>query len=220
LKPTIENISGGPSLDPRVNRLPNITGGERQIVSSDQLISFEVFVQPRQEKPFQHEGAVRASDLEMAFVLAKETFTRRFSCIALWVVETQHISVSDLKDGDENIYDTYEPVTPDEMGPWFEAFEMAKRGKQHVHIGRVQAGSAKDAHSLARQLVKPGAKACNLWVIPVSKIRYTSETERIMWDTLPEKKFRDATEYKGGDKLKAFLERNDNVNQTHEREGS
>ena len=36
----------------------------------------------------------------------------------------------------------------------------------------------------------------------------TGLEEKDLWKTLPEKKFRDAADYKGGEKLKAFLERN------------
>jgi ring-1,2-phenylacetyl-CoA epoxidase subunit PaaB len=209
LKPTIENSTREKSLDPRVHRLPQLDfDGERQVDPTDQLISFEVFVQPRKEKPFQHEGSLRACDLEMAFILAKETFTRRFTCVALCVVETQYISISDLTEGEENIYDSLSPSAVDGMGEWFEIFELPKRGKQHVHTGKVQARSGAEAFSSAKNLTKPDAKACNLWAIPVAQIRYTNDDERVLWDTLPEKKFRDATEYKGGEKLKTFLEKN------------
>jgi ring-1,2-phenylacetyl-CoA epoxidase subunit PaaB len=209
LKPRIENSAREKSLDPRVHRLPLLNvDGERLVDNTDQLIAFEVFVQPRKEKPFQHEGSVRASDLEMAFILAKETFTRRFTCVALWVVETQYILISDLKEGDENIYDNVNAITLDGPGEWFEIFEMTKRGKQHVHTGQLQALSAADAFSIAKGLVKAGAKACNLWAVPVARIRYTNDDESALWDTLPEKKFRDAAEYKGGEKLKTFLEKN------------
>lgn len=209
MKPSTENSALEKSLDPRVKRLPKIPlKDECQVDSTDQLTSFEVFVQPRNEKPFQHEGSVRSADLEMAFVLAKEMFTRRFTCIALWVVETEHISISDLTEGDENIYATLNTVPLSGTGEWFEIFEMTKRGKQHVHTGKLQALSPQEAFSSAIHIAKPGAKACNLWAVPASSIRYTSNDERSLWDTLPEKKFRDAAEYKGGERLKMFLEKN------------
>jgi ring-1,2-phenylacetyl-CoA epoxidase subunit PaaB len=46
-----------------------------------------------------------------------------------------------------------------------------------------------------------------VWAIQTDKIRFTSEEEKELWITLPEKKFRDASDYKGGDKLKHFLEK-------------
>ena len=48
----------------------------------------------------------------------------------------------------------------------------------------------------------------NLWAIRSREIRFTTPEERDLWLTLPEKKFRDATDYKGGDKLRSFLEKN------------
>jgi ring-1,2-phenylacetyl-CoA epoxidase subunit PaaB len=44
-------------------------------------------------------------------------------------------------------------------------------------------------------------------VIKEQDIRFTSPEENELWLTLPEKKFRDASDYKGGDKLKSFLEK-------------
>ena len=84
------------SLDPRVNRLPYSIDSPpmRAKAPFDQFGTFEVFVQPREGKPFQHEGAVHAPDLELAFVLAKETFTRRFTCKSLFVAETRTFLVS------------------------------------------------------------------------------------------------------------------------------
>ena len=46
----------------------------------------------------------------------------------------------------------------------------------------------------------------NIWAIRQADIRFTTEAEQDLWLTLPEKKFRDAVEYKGGDKLKNFVE--------------
>src|SRR5689334_25194456 len=94
------------SLDPRVQRLPHngveAIGGKHVL---DQLITFEVFVQPKAGKPFQHEGIVHSSDLEMAYVMAKETFTRRFTCVSLYVTDTRGVFASPLAEGEINAYD-------------------------------------------------------------------------------------------------------------------
>jgi tetratricopeptide (TPR) repeat protein len=70
------------SLDPRITRLPDMgkSGEIQPKAPMDQFGTFEVFVQPKEGKPFEHEGIVHAPNLEMAFVLAKEGFTRRFLC--------------------------------------------------------------------------------------------------------------------------------------------
>ena len=83
------------SLDPRVLRLPAIgqSGTIQPKVPLDQFGSFEVFVQAKEGKSFQHEGIVHSPNLEMAFVLAKEAFTRRFTCTSMYVVETRNVFV-------------------------------------------------------------------------------------------------------------------------------
>lgn len=199
------------SLDPRVNRLPLVgTPGEISPKAPlDQLGTFEVFVQPKEGKPFQHEGIVHAPDVEMAFVLAKETFTRRFMCVSLYVCDTRNVYVSPLTDGATNAYDLIrDSVKSGSEKTSFEIYHLPRRGKQHVHAGTVQAGSPEEAMAEAKQKFKSDKTIYNVWAVRTSDIRFTSAEEKDLWLTLPEKKFRDASDYKGGDKLKEFLERN------------
>lgn len=199
------------SLDPRVNRLQLLS--DPNTISKaplDQFSTYEVFVQPREGKPFQHEGVVHAPDIELAFVLAKETFTRRFTCISLFVVDTRDVFVSAMTEGSQSVYDTISDDVLDESsgGEAYEIFHLLKRGKQHVHVGEVNATDGKDALLQSRRLLPAHSTAVfNVWAICQNKIRYTREDEKDLWNTLPEKKFRDATAYKGGDKLSAFLQK-------------
>jgi ring-1,2-phenylacetyl-CoA epoxidase subunit PaaB len=194
------------SLDPRVGRLPQI--GEVELKKSlDQFGTFEVFVQPKEGKPFQHEGAVHAPNLEMAYVLAKEAFTRRFTCISVYVVATREIFVSPTTEGTQSAYDMISQETVGSSKRTFEIFHLSKRGKQHVHAGSVDAASPNEAMCKAKVLFGVGKIVYNIWAIEREKIRFTSAEEKDLWNTLPEKKFRDASDYKGGDKLKEFLER-------------
>jgi ring-1,2-phenylacetyl-CoA epoxidase subunit PaaB len=206
------------SLDPRVKRLPEIDSANpfQAKAQLDQFGTYEVFVQAKEGKPFQHEGIVHASDLEMAFILAKESLTRRFTCVSLFVTDTRHVFMSATTEGDANAYDTIETkntsipplgLSAGQAGArgLFEVFHLPKRGKQHVHAGSVEATSMEEAFAEGKK--KFGSvKAYNVWVVPTDKIRFTTEEEKDLWKTLPEKKFRDAAEYKGGDKLKEFLE--------------
>jgi ring-1,2-phenylacetyl-CoA epoxidase subunit PaaB len=196
------------SLDPRVNRLPK-TGQPGQIIpkaSLDQFGTYEVFVQPREGKPFQHEGIVHAPNGEMAFVLAKETFTRRFTCTSLCVVETRKVFVSPFSEGTQSAYDLL-PAPPPGNGPAenYEIYHLLRRGKQHIHAGTVQAPSAAQAMAQARDRFKDKT-VYNVWAVRTADIRFTTVEETDLWTTLPEKRFRDAADYKGGDKLKTFLE--------------
>jgi ring-1,2-phenylacetyl-CoA epoxidase subunit PaaB len=202
------------SLDPRVQRLPHkgveTTDGKIKHVL-DQLITFEVFVQPKAGKPFQHEGIVHSCDVEMAYVLAKETFTRRFTCVSLYVTATQHVFASPLTEGERNAYDVLTaPVESSGQKCGYEIYHLVKRGKQHVHAGQVMATGPNDALLQAKEKFKSDQIVYNVWAIPSDAIRFTSQEETDLWLTLPEKKFRDAAEYKGGDRLKFFLEKNKN----------
>lgn len=196
------------SLDPRVKRLPNATESVRPKAPLDQFGTYEVFVQPKEGKPFQHEGIVHAPNLEMAYVLAKEAFTRRFTCVSLYVVDTRDVYVSPMTEGETNAYDLIPDVsvqTGNTLG--FEIYHLVKRGKQHVHSGSVSGSTPQEAMALAKTKYNTGKVIYNVWAIQTDKIRFTTEEDKVLWITLPEKKFRDAADYKGGDKLKDFLEK-------------
>ncbi|MGE0772287.1 MAG: phenylacetic acid degradation b [Cyclobacteriaceae bacterium] len=196
------------SLDPRVTRLPaEYEGKVTAKAPLDQFGTYEVFVQAREGKPFQHEGIVHAPNLEMAYVLAKEAFTRRFTCVSLYVVDTRDVYVSPMTEHDANAYDQVEDAGGSGAEESFEVFHLLKRGKQHQHVGTVSASNAAHAMSRAKETLRDDKLVFNIWAIPTAQIRFTQPGDLDLWTTLPEKKFRDAINYKGGDKLKEFLER-------------
>ena len=196
------------SLDPRVLRLPAIgqSGTIQPKVPLDQFGSFEVFVQAKEGKSFQHEGIVHSPNLEMAFVLAKEAFTRRFTCTSMYVVETRNVFVSPTTDGNVNAYDFIKDQPASGKKEVFEIYHLMKRGKQHIQAGSVEAGTPEDAMSKAKSSFY-SKLVYNIWAIRRSDIRLTTPEEQDLWTTLPDKRFRDAADYKGGDKLKEFLEK-------------
>jgi len=201
------------SLDPRVTRLPSPDSSEKEESALAQFGPFEVFVQPNPKKPFQHEGAVHAPNLEMAFVLAKEAFTRRFTCTSLYVVDTSRVFVSAMSEGQQNAFDlipqTTSPASSEKKS--FEIYLLQKRGKQSIHAGQLIATSPEDAMWNAKQQFNKGTQVFQVWAIATEDIRFTADDENDLWQTLPEKKFRDASDYKGGDKLKEFLERSNRL---------
>ena len=202
-------------MDPRVQRLPKIgqPGEVKPKASLDQFGTFEVFVQPKDGKPFQHEGVVHAPNIEMAYILAKETFTRRFTCSSLYVTDTRHVYVSPMSEGSVSAYDLIDSSKSTEGGSpsSFEIYHLVKRGKQHVHAGTVIAANHSEAMQEAKRCFKTDKVVYNIWAIRTEDIRFTSDADKDLWLTLPEKKFRDALEYKGGDKLKTFLEKTGQV---------
>lgn len=195
------------SLDPRVNRLPEQKSENTSPkVPLDQFGTFEVFVQPKEGKAFQHEGIVHAPNLEMAYVLAKETFTRRFTCFSIYVADTRSIYVSKMTEGADDAYNHVLESGSGQKKDSFEIYHLYKRGKQHVHVGRVEAADYNEALWLAKQQLRNEKQVFNVWVIRTRDIRFTNADDLDFWLTLPDKKFRDAAAYKGGDKLKVFLE--------------
>ncbi len=194
------------SLDPRVNRLPPGVSNTSPKVPLDQFGTYEVFVQPKEGKPFQHEGIVHAPNLELAYVLAKETFTRRFTCISIFVTATTSIYVSKITEGEDDAYNHVDEVPTQGVKSRFEIFHLYKRGKQHLQVGQVEAFDHNEAMWVAKQQLRSDKQVFNIWAIRADDIRYTNREDLDFWNTLSEKKFRDAAAYKGGDKLKTFLE--------------
>jgi ring-1,2-phenylacetyl-CoA epoxidase subunit PaaB len=173
----------------------------------DQFGTFEVFVQPREGKAFQHEGIMHAPNLEMAFVLAKEAFTRRFTCTSLCVADTRNVYVSPMTEGNASAYDVIEEVQqPSGETESFEIYHLLKRGKQHLHAGTVHASNPPEAMARAKSELK-AKMVVNVWAVRTADIRFTAPEEKDLWLTLPDKKFRDASEYKGGEKLKELIDR-------------
>lgn len=196
------------SLDPRINRL-NIKEDSSEVNKSnlDQLGTYEVFVQLKEDKPLSHAGIVHSPDPELAFVLAKEQFSRRYTCSGLAVVGTGNVYASAYTDNNENAYDTItNNVTKEGDEDAFQVFHLLKRGKQHVHAGQVVAHNPEEAFLEAKKQYGQ-IKVFNVWVVATSSFRFSDEDEKIIWSTLPEKSFREAISYKASDKIKSFLER-------------
>jgi ring-1,2-phenylacetyl-CoA epoxidase subunit PaaB len=201
------NMCDVDSADPRIKRL--LKTGQAVDLSSTPVPSalgpFEVFVKPQEGKPFQHEGIVHAADLETAFVLAKETFTRRFCCVSLFVADTRHIATSPITEGTQSVFEVLPPPDPP-AGPeeQYEIFYLFKRGKQHIHVGSLPAVSHSQAMIAARSF-SDTKTVYSIWTLRSADVRFTKPEEETMWLTLPEKTFRGATDYKGGERLKEFL---------------
>jgi len=203
------------SLDPRINRL-NIPAEFGTTFPSkdnkDQFVTYEVFVQPKESKSYQHEGIVHAPTSDMAFLFAKEQFSRRgMSCSGVWVVKTDNIQVSPFTENKEDIYDFIheEIMEGAEIGESqvYEIFHLSKRGKQHSHVGSLEASCFEEALLKAKNLFQEEKSILNIWVAKASDfLKIEGEDFADIWETLPEKKYRDAMDYKATDKIKRFKE--------------
>ncbi len=197
------------SLDPRVNRLkiPDQFDNEVQKKELDQLSTFEVFLIPKEGKALESVGIVHADDPDMAFVFAKEAFSRRFTCVGMAVCPTHKIWASEVTEGEESAFDFIESLDEQNEGEedQCEIFLMDKRGKQHKHATSVLAYSYIDAAKKAKEeLGNPLTK--NIWVIRTRDFTFNEEEDSDLWATLPEKTYRDAQAYRAADKIKKFKE--------------
>jgi ring-1,2-phenylacetyl-CoA epoxidase subunit PaaB len=202
-----ENLN---SLDPRINRLK--VAREAELVPKtglDQFETYEVFFQIKEGKPYEHAGIVHAPNEAMAFLFGKEQFSRRYTCTGLWIVKTSSVYTSPITDHDRSAYDLLnveDHAKEATVVESFEVFHLKKRGKQQVHVGRVQAKGYIDAFQQAK-LHFAAQPALQVWVIKSTDLLFSDEADKDLWFTLPEKKYRDAIAYKSADKINAYKER-------------
>ena len=192
-------------LDPRLKRLHLQTGEVPAKSKLDQLPTYEVFVQAKESRPFKHEGGVHATSIEMALVFAKEQYTRRGICSGIWVVPTKDIIVTDFTDNEKDVYDQFDETSSCE-GDEYSIFHLLKRGTQHSFAGVVNSSSPENALACAKTSIERKKPVLNVWLVKTTDIRKTTEEDKAMWETTPEKLFREAIDYKTAEKLKAFKE--------------
>lgn len=198
------------SLDPRVSRLhisQDINETPQQKEPLDQFGTFQVFYQKKEGKPFEHCGIVHAPGIDLGLMYAKEQYSRRFTCAGMAVAETVDVKSSPVTEGTTSVYDLLDidpAELPDGEAEMYEIFHLKKRGKQHEHAGSVEARSYEEAAYKAKQELAPEKPVFNIWFVKRNQLLTVEEEDKDIWNTLPEKKYRDAVAYKAGDKLKAF----------------
>lgn len=198
------------SLDPRITRL-GITEVNLDTLepkeAMDQFQTYEAFFQRRDNAKYEHAGPVHAPSLELAFLFAKEQYSRRQTCSGLLVILTSDIMTTPTGDDDANLYSVLTPSgltydTADVQA--YEVFYLKRRGMQHIHAGRIEAVAAEDALFNAKEWLGEEASVVNIWVAPTASIRFSSPEEKDFWNTLPLKKYREALVYKVQDRIERF----------------
>lgn len=198
-------------LDPRFQRLDIFKAKQEGVKEMlDQLPTYEVFVLLREGGAFQHEGIVHAPDREMAFLFAKEQYSRRQTCAGIWTIETPNIFVSPYSENKISVYESVQPSS-ESGSEAYKIFYMLKRGKQHKYVGTVKANSPEHAMQVAKATLDVTKPILNVWVAREADFFETTEEDKQIWNTLSEKTFREAIDYKGQAKIDAYLaEKNKN----------
>ena len=90
----------------------------------------------------------------------------------------------------------------------WEVFHQEKRGKQVIHVGIVHAASPEMALILAKEQYARRGKTTNLWVAKTSEVYTFGSEDEDIFETTPEKTFRDPAFYKVRDRIEKFQNRN------------
>lgn len=94
----------------------------------------------------------------------------------------------------------------DELEQWetYEVFHQKKRGDQHVHVGIVHAASAEMALLLAKEQYARRRQTTNLWVVKTRDVTATSYDDSDIFETTPEKTYREASDYYCMDRIRKY----------------
>ncbi len=101
-----------------------------------------------------------------------------------------------------------EETQPHEHWPTWEVFHQKKRGAQAIHVGIVHAPSPELALIFAKEQFGRRQKSTNIWVVKSSEVFTFQTGDEDMFETTPEKSYRDAGGYRVRDKINAFKKEN------------
>ena len=103
---------------------------------------------------------------------------------------------------DEN--NSIEPLVPMDNWETYEAFHQKKRGDQHMHVGIVHAPNPELALLFAKDQYGRRGITANIWVVKTSHVFCTEYEDQDMFETTPEKTYREAGGYKVMDKINKY----------------
>jgi ring-1,2-phenylacetyl-CoA epoxidase subunit PaaB len=90
----------------------------------------------------------------------------------------------------------------------YEVFHQDKRGKQVTHVGIVHASNPEMALVMAKEVFGRRGKTTNLWVAKTSDVYTFGSEDEDLFETTPEKTFRDPIAYKVRDRIENFQKKN------------
>ncbi len=86
----------------------------------------------------------------------------------------------------------------------YEVFHQKKRGEQHIHVGIVHAVNPEMAIVLAKEQYTRRRQTTNLWVVRTADVTATSYDDADMFETTPEKTYREASDYYCMDRIRKY----------------
>jgi len=94
----------------------------------------------------------------------------------------------------------------EEVENWetYEVFHQKKRGEQHIHVGIVHAASSDMALILAKETFGRRRQTANIWVVKSSQVYSTDYEDEDIFETVPEKTYREASDYYCMDRIRKY----------------
>lgn len=92
----------------------------------------------------------------------------------------------------------------EQQWPTYEVFHQAKKGKQVVHCGIVHAPSPELALVFAKEQYGRRQTTTDLWVVKTTDVFTLGHELEDIFDTTPEKTFRDPGAYKVRDRIEKY----------------
>lgn len=100
-----------------------------------------------------------------------------------------------------------DPLTKMDQFQTYEVFHQKKRGVHHVHVGIVHAPNADMALLYAKEQFARREVTSNLWVVSSNCVAATEYLDDDIFDTAPQKDYRNPASYKVMDRIQAFKKR-------------
>lgn len=100
------------------------------------------------------------------------------------------------------------PLTEMDQFETYEVFHQKKRGDQHVHAGIVHAPNAEMALLFAKEQYGRRGLSVNIWVVKTSNVFASDYDDADIFETVPEKQYREAGGYKVMDKINKYKKEN------------
>jgi ring-1,2-phenylacetyl-CoA epoxidase subunit PaaB len=100
------------------------------------------------------------------------------------------------------------PLTEMDQFETYEVFHQKKRGDQHVHVGIVHAPNAEMALLFGKEQFGRRGLSVNIWVVKTSNVFASDYDDADIFETVPEKQYREAGGYKVMDKINKYKKEN------------
>ncbi|MDP3927990.1 MAG: phenylacetic acid degradation protein [Bacteroidota bacterium] len=99
---------------------------------------------------------------------------------------------------------TIEPLRALDQWETYEVFHQKRRGDQHMHVGIVHAPNAEMALIFGKEQFGRRGLSVNIWVVKTRDVFTTEYDDSDIFETVPDKQYREAGGYKVMDKINKF----------------